>query len=49
MSHVTANISTAEIPIYPPQIRSIEYFVADKVLLSQNFPEAVFKPPKAST
>jgi hypothetical protein len=48
MSHVTANISTAEIPVYPPQIRSVEYFVADKLLLTQNFPEAVFKPPKAS-
>ena len=47
MHHVTANVSTVEIAIYPPQIRSIQYFVADKVLLTQNFPDAEFKPPKS--
>lgn len=49
MHHVTANVSTVEIAIYPPQIRSIQYFVADKVLLTQNFPDAEFKPPKQSS
>jgi hypothetical protein len=47
MHHVAANISTTEFTIYPPQIRSIQYFVADKVLLTQNFPDAEFKPPKS--
>jgi hypothetical protein len=46
MSHVTANISTAQINICQPQARSIQYFVADKILLTQNFPDAEFKPPK---
>jgi hypothetical protein len=46
MHHVTANISTAEVAICQPQVRSVQYFVADKVLLTQNFPDAEFKPPK---
>lgn len=47
MSHVAANISTVEVAIYPPQTRNIQYFVAGKVLLTQNISDAVFKPPKA--
>ena len=46
MSHVTANISTSEIAIYPSQISSAQYFVSGKVLFTQNFPDAEFKPPK---
>lgn len=46
MSHVTANISIAEIVIYRQQLRTSQYFVADKVLLTQNFPDTEFKPPK---
>jgi hypothetical protein len=46
MSHVTANISTAEVAMCQTQVTSIQYFVADKVLLTQNFPDAEFKPPK---
>ena len=46
MSHVTANISTVEIAIYRQQLRTVRYFVGDKVLFTQNFPDTEFKPPK---
>jgi hypothetical protein len=49
MSHVTANISNTEIAICQLQVGSIQNFVADKVLLTQNFPDAEFKPPKTIT
>lgn len=46
MSHVTANMGEIAITIFPQPMFSGKFFVANKVLYTQNFPESVFKPPK---
>jgi hypothetical protein len=46
MSHVTANISGADIFFAPP-IFEFKFTSTAEVLLTQNFPDSAFKPPKS--
>ena len=47
MSHVTANISDVGIVLFLPPISTHKFVMTNKVLFTQNFPDSVFKPPKA--
>ena len=47
MSHVTANISDVGIAFFLPSIANQKFTSVNEVLLTQNFPDSAFKPPKA--
>ena len=47
MSHVTANISGDGIIFFLPPMTKRKFVLANEVLLTQNFPDSAFKPPKA--
>ena len=47
MSHVTANISEIRIAVFLPSMTMHQFAMANEVLLTQNFPDSAFKPPKA--
>lgn len=46
MSHVTANISDIRVTFFIPPMTKYKYVLANEALLTQNFPDSVFKPPK---
>ena len=47
MSHVTATFDDSSIAVFSPPISTAIFSIANKVLFTQNFPNTVFKPPKA--
>ena len=47
MSHVTANISDVGVAFFVPTTTAHKFALANEVLLTQNFPDSAFKPPKA--
>ena len=48
MSHVTANISEIRITVFSPLISLVTFSNVNEVLFKQNFPDSIFKPPKAT-
>ena len=49
MSHVTANISETRIAVFFPQMTKHKFVLTNEALLTQNFPDSAFKPPKANS
>ena len=47
MSHITANISEIGIAVFLPSTTMHQFAMTNEVLLTQNFPDSAFKPPKA--
>ena len=47
MSHVTANINDVGIAFFVPPTTAHKFAPTNEVLLTQNFPDSAFKPPKA--
>ena len=47
MSHVAGNISEAGAIVFSIPNTPVQFAIANKVLYTQNFPDSVFKPPKA--
>lgn len=47
MSHVTANINDVGIAFFIPPTTVNKFSPTNEVLLTQNFPDSAFKPPKA--
>lgn len=47
MSHVTANINDVGITFFAPPTTVNKFAPTNEVLLTQNFPDSAFKPPKA--
>lgn len=47
MSHVTGNISESGIIVFSAPKTLAQFAIANEVLLTQNFPDSAFKPPKA--
>ena len=47
MSHVTANISEVGIVVIHPPLIPLKFINANELSFTQNFPDSVFKPPKA--
>lgn len=47
MSHVTANISEIGITLFLPSMATLKFALANEALLTQNFPDSAFKPPKS--
>ena len=47
MSHVTANINDVGIVFFVPPTTVHKFAPTNEVLLTQNFPDSAFKPPKA--
>jgi hypothetical protein len=46
MSHVTANVSDTSIVIHFRSAEAIAFYCTSNTLITQNFPDSAFKPPK---
>lgn len=47
MSHVAGNIYEAGVIVFSVPKTPVQFAIANEVLFTQNFPDSVFKPPKA--